>query len=590
LVARVIHESGPRAPGPFLDVNCAAIPETLVEAELFGYEAGAFTDARRAKPGLFEAASAGTLFLDEIEAFPLPLQGKLLTAIEEKRVRRVGAVVAQAVDVKLVAATQADLSRYVATGRFRADLYHRLAVIVLALPPLRERGDDVLLLAQQWLRQYAEGHGLPPKRLSGAAEAWLRDHHWPGNVRELSHLMERVTLLSDDAIIGPDTLERLGLPRTSPPPKLPLTRAERELPEEAARIAQSLSLTGGNVVRAARLLGMSRDAVRYRMRKYGIALPLPQPSSPLAGDDADAEDRLGRSSISTPILPPPSEEKAGGSFGPHPPGLPRDEELFVSTPGEPQAAVPSLEQKPVAVLALDLTWAVPAEGDPRRYEPWTTTKRWEQAIMEKVQGFDGVLLQRSPSLFLVAFGVPHTLEQLPQRAVQAALALRQLVDATPAGGLCPQPRQAVHWGPLVVDVEARDCMGQLLAIGDTLARPVRLLGHTAPGEILVSPEVAPVIEHWCALRACEGPFRGGPAEPIGAYAVLGLRPRHSPLEMYAQRPLSRFMGRERELVALGDLLVQVEQGRGQVVGVMGEPGIGKSRVCYEFTRTHLTHR
>ncbi len=589
LVARIIHDSSPRSQGPFLDVNCAAIPEALLEAELFGYETGAFTDARHAKPGLFEAAFTGTLFLDEIDALPLPLQGKLLTAIEEKRVRRVGAVVAQAVDVKLIAATQAELSSHVAAGRFRADLYHRLAVIVLALPPLRERGDDVLLLAQQWLRQYAEGHGLPPKRLSGAAEAWLRDHRWPGNVRELSHLMERVTLLSDEAIIGPDTLERLGLPRTPPPPKSPLTSADRELPDEAARIAQALSLTGGNVLRAARLLGMSRDAVRYRMRKYGIALPFPQLSSPLAGDDADADDRLGRFSISTPILLPQSGEKAGGSFGPHPPVLPRDGELFVSTPGEPRASVPSLEQKPVAVLALELTWPVPAEGEAPRYEPWTATRRWEQTIVEKVQGFDGVLLQRSPSLFLVAFGVPRTLEQLPQRAVQAALALRQVVDATPAGGLCPQLRQAVHWGPLVVDVEARDSIGQLLAIGDTLARPVRLLGHTAPGEILVSPEVAPVIENWCALQACERPFRVEPAEQIGAYAVLGLRTRHSPLEMYAQRPLSRFVGRERELAALGDLLVLVEEGRGQMVGIMGEPGIGKSRVCYEFTRTHLTH-
>ena len=589
LVARIIHDSSPRSQGPFLDVNCAAIPEALLEAELFGYETGAFTDARHAKPGLFEAAFTGTLFLDEIDALPLPLQGKLLTAIEEKRVRRVGAVVAQAVDVKLIAATQAELSSHVAAGRFRADLYHRLAVIVLALPPLRERGDDVLLLAQQWLRQYAEGHGLPPKRLSGAAEAWLRDHRWPGNVRELSHLMERVILLSDEAIIGPDTLERLGLPRTSPPPKSPLTSADRELPDEAARIAQALSLTGGNVLRAARLLGMSRDAVRYRMRKYGIALPFPQLSSPLAGDDADADDRLARFSISTPILLPQSGEKAGGSFGPHPPGLPRDGELFVSTPGEPQASVPSLEQKPVAVLALELTRPVPAEGEAPRYEPWTATRRWEQTIVEKVQGFDGVLLQRSPSLFLVAFGVPRTLEQLPQRAVQAALALRQVVDATPAGGLCPQLRQAVHWGPLVVDVEARDSMAQLLAIGDTLARPVRLLGHTAPGEILVSHEVAPVIENWCALQACEGLFRGEPPDGIRAYTVVGPRPHYSPLEMYAQRPLSRFVGRERELTTLSDLLGQVAAGRGQVVGLVGEPGVGKSRLCYEFTRAHVTH-
>ena len=140
LVARVLHDSGPRAQGPFLDVNCAAIPETMLEAELFGFEAGAFTDAKRAKPGLFEAAAGGTLFLDEIDALPLALQGKLLTAIEAKRVRRVGAVREQAVDVKLVTATQAALSARVAAGQFRADLYYRLAVLVLALPPLRDAG------------------------------------------------------------------------------------------------------------------------------------------------------------------------------------------------------------------------------------------------------------------------------------------------------------------------------------------------------------------------------------------------------------------------------------------------------------------
>src|SRR5262245_37592489 len=140
LVARVIHASGGRAAGPFVDVNCAAIPETMLEAELFGFEAGAFTDARRAKPGLFEAAARGSLFLDEIDALPVTLQGKLLKAIEEKRVRRLGAVADHHVDVKLVAATQKDLRELVAAGRFRADLYDRLAVVVLEIPPLRQRG------------------------------------------------------------------------------------------------------------------------------------------------------------------------------------------------------------------------------------------------------------------------------------------------------------------------------------------------------------------------------------------------------------------------------------------------------------------
>ena len=215
LVARVIHDSGPRAAGPFIEVNCAAIPESMLEAELFGFEAGAFTDAKRAKPGLFEAAVGGTLLLDEVDALPLALQGKLLTAIETKRVRRLGAVAERVVDVKLIAATNAVLEQRIATGHFRADLYHRLAVVVLALPPLRERGEDVLLLAGRLLQQYTAAHGVPPKRLSAEAEAWLQHYTWPGNVRELIHVMERVTLLHIGEEVDAGTLTQLGHPLTA---------------------------------------------------------------------------------------------------------------------------------------------------------------------------------------------------------------------------------------------------------------------------------------------------------------------------------------------------------------------------------------
>jgi len=242
LVARIIHDSGPRARGPFIDVNCAAIPDTMLEAELFGYEAGAFTDAKRAKSGLFEAAARGTLFLDEIDALPLLLQSKLLKAVEAKRIRRLGAVAEHAVDVKLIAATQADLQARVAEGRFRLDLYHRLSVLLLALPPLREREEDILQLASQFLQQYATGHGLPPKRLSQEAEAWLLRYPWPGNVRELSHLMERVTLLHREAIIDASILQRLSLPR--PPAGVaqsPVPSANTaDILDEPARIREAL--------------------------------------------------------------------------------------------------------------------------------------------------------------------------------------------------------------------------------------------------------------------------------------------------------------------------------------------------------------
>jgi two-component system, NtrC family, response regulator AtoC len=182
LVARIIHDSGPRVHGPFIEVNCAAIRDTLLKAELFGFEAGAFTEARRAKPGLFEMPSGGTLFLDEIDALPLPLQGKFLKVIEEKRLRRLGAVADYPVDVKLIAATQMGLSDRVVEGRFRADLYHRLAVVILDLLPLHRRAKDIVLLAEHFLDRYSEAHWISPKRLSRGANAWLVKHAWPGNV------------------------------------------------------------------------------------------------------------------------------------------------------------------------------------------------------------------------------------------------------------------------------------------------------------------------------------------------------------------------------------------------------------------------
>jgi transcriptional regulator with PAS, ATPase and Fis domain len=252
-----MHDSGPRAAGPFVDVNCAAIPDTLLEAELLGYEAGAFSEAKRAKPGLFEAASGGTLFLDEIDALPVTLQGKLLTALEAKRVRRLGATRAQAIDVKLTAAAQTDLGGAVPARRFRADLYHRLAVVVLTLPPLRARGEDILLLERAYGQRYAAAHRVRPRSLSPGAEAWLRDHPWPGYVRELSHLLERVVLLSPEPIVDAATLARLSLPSAEPPARPAVTPdlAPDQPLEEAARIRQALEAVGATWCRRPANLG-----------------------------------------------------------------------------------------------------------------------------------------------------------------------------------------------------------------------------------------------------------------------------------------------------------------------------------------------
>jgi two-component system, NtrC family, response regulator AtoC len=307
LVARIIHDGGPRTQGPFLEVNCAAISESLLEAELFGFESGAFTDAKRAKPGLWEAASGGTLFLDEIDALPLMLQSKLLTVIEAKRVRRLGAVVDHPVDVKLIAATQAELGACIAAGRFRADLYHRLAVVLLEVPPLRERGADIILLARHYLQRYAEAHQVSHKRLSQQAEAWLQRYAWPGNVRELGHLMERVTLLSQDPLIGPDMLEQLCLPlaKSSAATTMRTAELETNLTDEAAQIRLALQRTAGNVARAARVLGMSRGALRHRMARYGIAPPNPE-DQPVISSPSRGEGRgggVGPAAVSPPSPP-----------------------------------------------------------------------------------------------------------------------------------------------------------------------------------------------------------------------------------------------------------------------------------------------
>jgi tetratricopeptide (TPR) repeat protein len=267
--------------------------------------------------------------------------------------------------------------------------------------------------------------------------------------------------------------------------------------------------------------------------------------------------------------------------------LPQREASFVP-PGEPQALIPSWERKLVAVLALELTWPAATEGEAPRYEPWTATQRWEQAILEKVRGFGGVLLQRSPSLLLIAFRVPDTLEQLPQRAVQAALTLRQLVAAVPTGECVPELRQAVHWGELLVDVGARDPTAHLLSVGETLAQPVRLLDRATPGGIVASSEVSRLVEGWFELRAHKELPGDEQLGRAGAYIVVGYKAQGSPLRMYRPRPLSQFVGRTQELTALENLLAYAENGRGQVVGIVGEPGVGKSRLCYEFMRAHST--
>lgn len=277
LVARAIHYRSPRSAGPFVEINCAAIPSALLEAELFGYEKGSYTDAKTAKPGLFEAAHGGTLFLDEIGHMDSTIQIKLLKAIEDKSIRRVGGLRPKAFNARIIAATNRDLEEAVAEGTFRPDLYYRIFVLTVRVPPLRARGSDIILLARHFLDRVTKQYGRPPKQLTQEAEAALLEHTWPGNVRELAHMMERVGLLHRGTAVPS---EHLDLSRRKDAPVLvesegkvrvdyssggiTLDEVERQL------IAQALEASGWNQTRAAQLLGISKETLRYRVEKYQL--------------------------------------------------------------------------------------------------------------------------------------------------------------------------------------------------------------------------------------------------------------------------------------------------------------------------------
>ena len=259
LLARALHYGGPRSAGPFVELNCAAVPAHLLESELFGYERGAFTDAKTAKPGLFEAADGGSLLLDEIARMAPELQAKLLRALEEKTTRRLGATASRRVNVRIIAATNADLEAEVRAGRFREDLFYRLNVVSLHLPALRDRGEDVIRLAEAFLQRFSVQYGMPQPSLDPDTRRALLAHSWPGNVRELRNAMERGLLLSPPGTLD---LRELLSPRrvVGSAVSLPFPARLEDVVRAAARAM--LALTEDNRSEAARRLGISRSRLQ----------------------------------------------------------------------------------------------------------------------------------------------------------------------------------------------------------------------------------------------------------------------------------------------------------------------------------------
>lgn len=278
MLARAIHYDSARVDRPFMNITCTALPDSLLDSELFGYEEGAFTDARRQKKGLFELANGGTVLLDEIGDMSAELQGKLLRVIEEKAFKRIGGSEDISVNVRIIAATHRDLEKAIENGMFREDLFYRLSIIPILLPPLRQRREDIPMLASHFLRMACQEHHRPPKELTPATLDRLTAQEWPGNIRQLRNVIERTALLSNKEQIEPDDLELGPHPGSDRPARkkyavvLPEQGCDMEEIEQQL-LLQALERTSWNQSRAAPLLNMTRDQVRYKMEKFHLKKP-----------------------------------------------------------------------------------------------------------------------------------------------------------------------------------------------------------------------------------------------------------------------------------------------------------------------------
>ena len=473
LLARTLHEASPRAGRPFVDLNCAAIPATLLEAELFGFERGAFTDARQARPGLIQAAHTGTLFLDEIGLLPVSLQTKLLTVLDTREVRPLGRTRAQAVDVLIVAATNSDLRVAVREGQFREDLYHRLAVLVFSLPPLRDRGEDILELADAFLVRACADHGLASKTLSAAALAALGAHAWPGNVRELANLMDRVALLSPRSTI---TADDLGLPGAAVVDRTSASEPDRDRPFKEsvegftrARLEEALSQARGNVSAAADQLGVPRSTLRYQLERLGLAPGRTrgsrQPTSPRARVSSITE---------TPALP---DEAPGRK--------PLGERILTS------GATLDPERKHVTVLFAGLTGSPELFADSGGDERHRLVDPAFEQMLEGVRRYDGTVDAVRDDGIVALFGAPLAREDHALRGCDAAFAIREAVERHAeelrhAHGLDLQVRIGLHSGDVVVRSVGDERRLDYVAAPETMNLAARLEQLAGAGTTLVT--------------------------------------------------------------------------------------------------------
>lgn len=511
---------------------------------MFGFERGAFTDARRSKPGLLQTAHRGTIFLDEVGLLSEGLQAKLLKVLEERIVRRLGSTRDEAIDIWILTATNEDLKAAIQARRFREDLYHRLAVLTLFLPPLRERGGDILKLAEHYLARACTDYGVSAKALAADARAALTAYSWPGNVRELANLMERVALLSSDPAV---CAEALGLTAVaSKPVSASVPGASASSLDDAVRdrVADVLRQTGWNISRTAALLGISRNTLRARIEKYGL--------------------RVGEA----PAPPPPRPERRPAHRAETPPAAPEAVPPAPAIVAAPAAPAPlQWERRRVTMLRASLL-------APSAPEALLETNRALELVLDKVRSFGGTIEGRGPTGIAAAFGLDPT-EDAPSRAAHAAMAVVNAVTrARQDAGTGPAIKVGVHTSPMLVGrgqgAPELDLEGKQAALSVLNA----LVARGGANSVMVSEATAPFLTRGFEFVELDGDeFARG-----RAYRLVG---RGRPGAGHEGRD-STFVGRNRELELLSSRLESAMRSRGQIVGISGEAGIGKSRLIFEF--------
>jgi len=489
---------------------------------------------------LIEAAHTGTLFLDEIGLLPDALQAKLLTVLESREVRPLGATRTRSVDVLIVAATNSDLREAVRERRFREDLYHRLAVLVFSLPPLRERGEDVLELAEAFLARAGADHAVSPKKLGSDARSAILGYAWPGNVRELANLMDRITLLTERAVIAATDLELPVAPVATDPGQNPPLKTSVDS-FTRARVEEALNAAHGNVSAAADRLGVPRSTLRYQLERLGLA------------PDGD-----GRSKRRRPI---PLRSLAERILAP--------------------AGMIEGERKQVTVLFADFQGSMDrlAGGDPE-----ATRKLFDPILgrmIETVRRRGGTVNQVRNDGLMALFGAPLAQEDHAVRACYAALSLHEAVghdadDLRRTLGADVQIRVGLHSGDVVlraIDGEVRLDYG---AVPQTTHVAAQMEQEARPGTSLMTAET---------LRLAEGFVEVVPAGPADVYELRAPGAVRSRLAAAVRRGLTQFVGRDAETVQIRGAMDRVHDGRGQVVALVGEPGVGKSRLTWEVARS-----